>query len=75
MNKLSKNKEFVLYYVLVLIILWVLVYACFAFVLAELNPFKWEQSTRGGYVFAILSILGLGVGTFIPIFEIIKHRS
>jgi uncharacterized membrane protein YjfL (UPF0719 family) len=57
MSKLSKNKSYILYFVLSLVILWILAYMCFAFVMAELNPFKWEQSIRGGYVAAIVSIL------------------
>lgn len=68
MSKLSKNKSYALYFVLSLVILWILAYVCFAFVLAELNPFKWGQSIRGGYVFAMVSILVLGV----PILQLIK---
>jgi hypothetical protein len=68
MSKLSKNKSPALHFVLSLVILWVLAYVCFAFVLAELNPFKWEQSIRGGYVFAMVSILTLSF----PISQIIK---
>lgn len=67
MNKLSKNKKRALYYILVLVLLWILVYICFAFVLAEINPFKWEQSIRGIYVFGILAIS-------FPISQIIKSE-
>lgn len=51
----KQNKNFVLR----LVILWVLAYVCFAFVLAELNPFKWEQLIRSGYVFTMLSMIVL----------------
>ena len=68
MNKLSKNKSYALYFVLGLVILWLLAYVCFAFVLAELNPSKWEQSISGGYVFAMVSILALSL----PISQLIK---
>ncbi len=63
MNKLSKNKSYALYFVLGLVVLWILAYVCFAFVLAELNPFKWEQSIRGGYVFTMVSILAISFPT------------
>lgn len=68
MSKLSKNKSYALYFVLGLVILWILTYVCFAFVLAELNPLKWEQSVRCEYVFAMVSILALSF----PISQIIK---
>lgn len=68
MSKLNKNKMSALYFVLALVILWVLAYLCFAFVLAELNPFKWGQSVRGGYVFAMVSILVFGI----PMSQLIK---
>lgn len=68
MSKLSKNKSYALYFVLGLVILWILTYLCFAFVLAELNPFKWEQSIRGGYVFGMVSMLMLAL----PVSQLIK---
>jgi len=68
MSKLSKNKSYALYFVLGLVILWILAYVCFSFVLAELNPFKWEQSMRGGYVFVMVSILAISF----PISQLIK---
>ena len=68
MSKLNKNKSNALYFVLGLVILWVLAYGSFAFVLAELNPLKWEQSVRGIYILVILSILGLSF----PISQLIK---
>lgn len=64
MSKLSKNKRYALYFVLSLVILWLLAYVCFAFVLGELNPFKWEQSIRGGYVFVVVSIFVLSFPTY-----------
>ena len=68
MSKKRNYKSYALYFVLGLVILWILAYVCFAFVLAELNPFKWEQSIRGGYVFAVVSILVLSF----PISQLIK---
>ena len=61
-------RSYALYFVLGLFILWILAYICFAFVLAELNPFKWEQSIRGGYIFAMVSITAISF----PISQIIK---
>jgi len=67
MSKLS-TKSYVLYLLLGLVILWTLVYVCFAFVLMDFNAFNWTQATRGGFVFAEISILALSI----PVSQLIK---
>lgn len=68
MSKLSNSKRNALYFALSIVILWMLAYGCFAFILLETNPFKWEQSIRLAYVFAMVSIIAIGL----PIAQIIK---
>jgi len=67
-QKLSKIKRGILNHLLILFILWVFVYLCFAFVLAKSNPFSWEQCYRFWYVFIIISISLL----MFPLIQLIK---
>lgn len=45
-----------------IILTFAFVYACFAFVLADLNAFNWEQGERGGVVVfaSFLSLFWVG---------------
>lgn len=68
MEKRKQKNKHILYTSLLLIVSWIFIYLFFAFALADLNLFSWEESTRGGYLYCIIITIILAF----PVSGIIK---
>lgn len=60
-----KNKNILV--TLGIIISWIFIYLGFAFVLIEINPFEWKQSSREGYIAIMFCISICLCPLYIPI--------
>lgn len=67
MNELS-TKKYLLYLLIGIVILWIIAYACFAFILMDFNAYNWTKENRGGLVFIDMTIAALSI----PLSQLIK---
>jgi len=58
---MRKEVKLLVLFLLGLIIWSALIYVGFAFYKAEINPFKWAESTRGGMMFLIFCYAPFGL--------------